>query len=133
MFSVGFDATLGGFFGGDRVALTPSVKLRLGETFSTDLRWQRNDIELPGGSFITNLGRLRVSYAFNPRVFVQGLVQYNDRADLWSMNLRFGWLQASNTGLFIVYNETREIGDTLLSNSDRSVLVKLNWLFDMFR
>ena len=60
---------------------------------------------------MTNLARLRVSYSFTTRVFVQGLVQYNDRADLWSMNFRFGWLQAANTGLFIVYNDTRYLYD----------------------
>ena len=63
-------------------------------------------MHLPEGDFITNLVRLRVSYSFTTRVFVQALVQYNDRADLWSMNFRFGWLQAANTGLFIVYNDT---------------------------
>ena len=131
LLSVGLDATLGGFFGGDRIALTPSLKLRLGETFSADLRWQRNDIELPTGSFVTNLGRLRLSYSFNPRLFIQGLVQYNDREDLWSTNLRFGWLQASNTGLFIVYSETRDTGDLPLTQNDRSLLLKLTWLFDL--
>ena len=131
LLSARLDATLGGFFGGDRIALTPSLKLRLGETFSADLRWQRNDIELPTGSFVTNLGQLRLSYSFNPRLFIQGLVQYNDREDLWSTNLRFGWLQASNTGLFIVYSETRDTGDLLLTQNDRSLLLKLSWLLDL--
>ena len=27
------------------------------------------------------------------------------------MNLRFGWLQAANTGLFVVYNDTRGLYD----------------------
>ena len=129
--SVRFNAFLGGFLGGDRITLIPSLKLRLGKTISADLRWQRNDIELPTGSFVTNLGRLRLSYSFNPRLFIQGLVQYNDRDDLWSTNLRFGWLQAANTGLFIVYNENRDIGETLLTQNDRSLVLKLSWLFDL--
>ena len=52
-----------------------------------------------------------MSYSFNRGRSSQGLVQYNDRADLWSMNLRFGWLQAANTGLFIVYTDTRGLYD----------------------
>ena len=90
---------IGGFFGGDRVTLNPTLRMRAGETFSTEVSYQRNDVDLPWGDFVTNLVRTRVSYSFNPRTFVQGLVQYNDRADLWSMNFRFGWLQAANTGL----------------------------------
>ena len=125
------DGRFGGFFGGDRISLTHNIKLRLGQIFNADLEWNRNDIDLPGGDFVTNLGRLRVSYAFSPRIFAQGLLQYNDRADQWSTNLRFGWLQASNTGLFVVYDDTRAIGDRLFSEPDRSLFIKLSWLFDV--
>ena len=90
------------------------------------MNYQRNDIDLPEGDFVTNLVRTRVSYSFSPRVFTQALVQYNDRADLWSMNLRFGWLQAANTGLFIVYNDTRGLYDLFdrPERTDRSFTIK---------
>ena len=81
---------IGGFFGGDRVQLRPTQTLRAGEAFNAQLSWDRNDINLPGGSFVANLGHVRVNYSFTPRMFVQALVQYNDGADLWSSNLRFG-------------------------------------------
>jgi hypothetical protein len=80
--------------------------------------------------------RTRVSYSFNPRVFVQSLVQYNDRADIWSMNLRFGWLQAANTGLFIVYNDTRGLYDLYPEaplRTDRSLTIKFSRMFDVLR
>jgi hypothetical protein len=76
-----------------------------------------------------------VSYAFTTRTFVQGLVQYNDRADLWSMNMRFGWLQDANTGLFVVYTDTRglyELSDRP-ERTDRSFVVKYSRLFDLLR
>lgn len=47
------------------------------------------------------------------------------------MNFRFGWLQAANTGLFVVYNETRDFGDTGLAIPDRSFIVKFSRLFDL--
>ncbi|MFQ5771021.1 MAG: hydrolase, partial [bacterium] len=90
-----------------------------------------NDIELPTGNFITNLIRARISYSFTPRLFIQGLVQYNDRDDLWSTNLRFGWLQSANTGLFIVYNDNREILNSTVHTQSRSLIVKYNRLFDL--
>jgi hypothetical protein len=74
------------------------MRLRKGDTFSTEVSWDYNNYDLPGGDFVTNLVRTRISYSFSPRVFVQALIQYNDRADLWSVNLRFAWLQAANTG-----------------------------------
>jgi hypothetical protein len=125
--------TAGGFFGGDRVSWTPAMKLRRGETFNTEVTWNYNNIDLPGGEFVTNLVRTRISYSFSPRISLQGLIQYNDRADLWSVNLRFAWLQAANTGLFVVYKETRDIGDIVLGIPDRSFIIKYSHLFDIIK
>ncbi len=134
-FSVSMRATIGGFFGGDRVTLNPTVRMRAGDALTAQVDYQRNDIELPWGSFVTNLVRTRVSYSFTPRIFTQALVQYNDRADLWSMNFRFGWLQAANTGLFVVYTDTRGLYDLFErpERTDRSFTVKYSYMFDLFR
>jgi hypothetical protein len=121
----------GGFFGGHRWSLTPTLKMRAGDAFNTDVEWQRNDIDLPGGAFVTNLLRVRVSYSFTPRLFVQTLVQYNDRIDNWSTNLRLGWLQTANTGLFVVYNENRQVGGQPLGLRDRSLVLKFSRLVDV--
>lgn len=133
--SLNMQTFIGGFFNGNRVTLSPTVRARLGETLTTELSYQRNDVNLPTGDFVTNLVRTRVSYSFSPRAFVQGLVQYNDRADLWSMNFRFGWLQAANTGLFIVYTDTRGLYDLVdrPERTDRSFIVKYSYMFDVLR
>ncbi len=123
----------GGFFGGDRLSLSPQLRLRLGETFNTELTWERNDVDLSGGSVVTNLARARVSYSFSPRVFVQSLVQYNDRANSWSTNFRFGWLQQANTGVFVVYTDSQLIDDAgfVPRRADRSFIVKVSRMFDV--
>lgn len=133
--SVSMRATIGGFFGGDRVSLNPTVRMRAGDKLTAELTYQRNDIDLPWGEFVTNLVRTRVSYSFSSRVFTQALVQYNDRADLWSMNFRFGWLQAANTGLFVVYTDTHGLYDLFErpERTDRSLIVKYSYMFDLFR
>jgi Domain of unknown function (DUF5916) len=133
--SLNLQTFIGGFFGGDRVTLNPTVRARFGETLTTELAYQRNDVNLPWGDFVTNLVRTRVSYSFDPRTFVQALVQYNDRADLWSVNLRFGWLQAANTGLFVVYTDTRYLYDLVErpERTDRSLIVKYSYMFDVLR
>jgi hypothetical protein len=129
--SINSRLTMGGFFGGDRVAFDQALRIRAGETLTTDVSWQFNDINLPWGSFVTNLGRLRVSYSFSPRLFVQSLIQYNDRADIWSTNIRFGWLQRANTGLFVVFNNTDEFGVAGRSFAGRSFIVKFSRLIDL--
>jgi hypothetical protein len=125
--------TIGGFFGGDRVSASPGFRFRLGETFNAELEWSYNDIDLPGGAFTTNLGLLRVSYSFTTRVFVQALIQYNDRDDLWATNLRFAWQQTANTGLHVVYNEIRDIAGSGTGIPDRHLIIKYSYLFDVFK
>ena len=122
---------IGGFFGGDRVQVGPSVSMRLSEAFNAQFSWSRNDINLPTGDFVTNLGRLRVNYSFTPRMFLQTLVQYNDRADLWSSNIRFAVQSDANTGLFIVYNDTQGIGAARPTGTGRTLTLKYSQLFDV--
>jgi hypothetical protein len=134
-FSISMRSTIGGFFGGDRLTLNPTLRMRAGDALTAQVDYQRNDIDLPGGAFVTNLVRTRVSYSFTSRIFTQALVQYNDRADLWSMNFRFGWLQAANTGLFVVYTDTRGLYDLFdrPERTDRSFTVKYSHMLDLFR
>jgi hypothetical protein len=106
------------------------MRLRIQEVFTTELSWGYNDVSLPGGDFTTNLARARISYSFTPRIFVQSLIQYNDRDDLWSVNLRFTWLHSANTGLFVVLNQARGFAGSGFSR-DRSLTVKLNRIFNL--
>ena len=129
--SVGIRARIGGFFGGHRATVGPTLSVRTGDTFHASLQWSRNDVDLPGGHFIANLTITQVAYNFSPRRFVQALVQYNDSADLWSANLRLVLLGQANTGLFIVYNDTRGLHDTIPSGGGRSLILKFSRMFDV--
>jgi Domain of unknown function (DUF5916) len=133
--SLNLRSTIGGFFGGTRATFEPTVRLRTGDTFTTEVAYLNVSADLPGGDFVTHLLRTRVSYSFTTRTFVQALLQYNNRADLWSMNLRFGWLQAANTGLFVVYTDTRGLYELIPrpERTDRSLVIKFSRMFDVLR
>jgi hypothetical protein len=129
--SLNTQVVAGGFFGGRRVTFAPTLRFRASDAFNADVRWTRNDINLPGGDFVTNLISSRVSYSFTPSLFIQSLTQYNDRADVWSTNLRFGWYHKGSTGLFVVYNNSRGIDDSPLLRPDQSFVVKISRLIDV--
>ena len=103
--------------------LTASLRLRSGEAYTSELGWSRNEVDLPGGSFTTNLIQARLSYSFTPRLYFQALVQYNDAAEVWSSNLRLGWLQSAGTGLFIVVNQTSGFDKALIPGLDNQTLI----------
>ena len=132
-FGYGIRFQQSGFFGGNLQVVGPTFNFRRGEALNVELRWTRNDIDLPAGHVVTNLASSRIAYNFSPRVFAQSLVQYNDSANLWSVNLRFGWLQEGNTGLFFVFNQSDDLGDFILPGSGRSVILKYTHLFDLLQ
>jgi len=132
-FGYGFRFQQSGFFGGSLQVAGPTVNFRRGEALNVELRWSRNDIDLPADHVVTNLVSSRVAYNFSPRVFVQSLVQRNDSTNLWSVNLRFGWLREGNTGLFFVFNQSDGLGDFILPGSGRSVILKYTHLLDLLR
>ena len=122
----------GGFFNGTRNSMRPTVRYRIGETFSTELAWNYNRIDLPSENnpFTINAAQLRVSYSFTPKMLLQALVQYDDRSDRVGVNLRFSLLQRANAGLFLVYNEVDENG---LRRPSRELVLKYSHIFDVMR
>lgn len=132
--SFGLRGNVGGFFGGDRVNLEPTLRYRAGEKFSTELSWIHSDIDLPipGGDFEVDLARLRFSYSFTPRISIQTLVQYNERDDVVATNLRFSWLQSANAGLYLVYNEVDQSGLGAPRHNAQQFIIKYSRILDIF-
>jgi hypothetical protein len=122
---------IGKFLNGTQSSPTFQVVLRQGGRFTLDTTWNYRAIDLPQGAFHTNLGNMRVTYNFTPSVFVQSLLQFNDRTDRWSTNLRFHWLQTAGTGLFVVYNDTEGLNG--FGPVNRTFVVKYVRQLDILR
>ncbi len=122
---------VGTFLTGEQSSPSLNVLIRHGGRFTVDSNWTYRSISLPEGAFHTNLGNMRVTYNFTPSVFVQSLIQYNDRTDRWSTNLRFHVLETAGTGLFVVYNNTESLEG--LGPINRAFIVKYVRQFDLLR
>ena len=112
-------------FNRGRVALTPRFSIEP----SLSLNW----VDLPEESFLTELARARVSYAFNPRMFLSGLMQYSSRDDSLSMNLRLRWEYSPGSELFVVYTEELDTDplfpDRYTDLRNRGLAIKVSRLF----
>ena len=118
--AVGFGGR--GSFSG-RVELTPQFSFRPG----LSVNW----IDLPQGSFLTQLVTTHATYTINPKTFINALIQYNSSNNGMSANVRLRWEYQPGSELFIVYNEQR---DTLSPRAfpeldSRAFIVKINRLF----
>ncbi len=124
----------GGFFSGDRLSIDAGLTGRIGDWFQASVEYERNDVRLPTGDFVTNLLVARLSYSFTTRIYIQALLQYNDVIDSWSTNLRFAWLRAANSGFYIVYNENRDPRDRDMGGvgvRGRSLIIKYSHTFEL--
>jgi len=130
--SFGASFTAGGFYSGDRVAFSPFMYMRVGEHFTTQLSWSQNNVDLPQGDFTTQVGRLRLSYSFTPKIALEALLQYNNVDDFFSTNLRFSWLRQANTGLYVVFNDIKGYDRYTGEQPSRSLIVKYTHMFDLF-
>ncbi len=122
-------SVLGGFFGGKRYSNSFTLGVRAGTKFNSEFTYRRNDVSLEDGNFITQLFSSRLTYSFNPKIYTQALIQYNSVIDVWSINMRLSILRTANTGLFLVYNESRKTGDLLY----RGFTIKYSHQFDILK
>jgi len=108
-------------------------RLSVTEKLSVEPTVSINWIDLPQGSFRTDLLVSRVTYTFTPRMFFGGLIQYNSATDTISNNLRLRWENSPGSELFVVYTEEQNT-DPLRPNRfselrNRGFVVKVNRLF----
>ncbi len=128
--SAGGRITVGGFLSGTQADISQNVTLRRGASVG-ELQLNHARVNLDEGRFNATVARLRLGYSFRPNIFAQSLVQYSNRTDLWSANVRFGWLGTAGTGLFVVLNEAQGMGDLVDPlDRDRRVVVKYTRQFD---
>jgi hypothetical protein len=124
----------GTFLTGSRWNPFGTVTVRRGSSISASVRVDYNDVSLPQGDFSATLAGLRLAYFLTPRIYLQSLTQYSDRADSWSTNVRFGWLNAAGTGLFVVYNQANGFDSLAMDTPlNRGFTVKFTKLFDVAR
>ena len=117
---------IGGGFGpggGGRIEVSPQFAVEPGLSI--------NRIELPQGSFTTQLVTTRATYTFTPTMFVSALLQYNSSNSALSTNVRLRWEYQPGSELFIVFNEQRDsfTPQRFPELQNRAFVVKINRLF----
>ena len=129
-----FSFTAGDFWSGKVRTLAYSRgRVSLVDQVSVEPAISFNWVDLPEGSFNTNLVSTRFNYTFTPRMFFSGLVQYDSNSDTWSNNLRLRWEYSPGSELFVVYTEDRDTDpftpDRFSELRNRGFVVKMTRLF----
>jgi uncharacterized protein DUF5916/cellulose/xylan binding protein with CBM9 domain len=118
--------TMGGFWNGTQRSVKAGVIVRPSYHLTFDVAMQHNDIRLPlpMHDFVTNLVSSRVGIAFDTRMFLDTLLQYNADLKQFSANVRFDLIHRPLSDLFVVYNEQQLTSPPTPVNPGRGLIVK---------
>lgn len=124
-------ARVGDYYDGDFKSVEITSDYRITPQATASAGWTRQHIDLPYGSFVNNLVPIKANYSFTTLINLSALLQYNGQTGQFSSNVRFAWLNRSGTGLFVVFNDRRDLlSSTSLETLGRSFVVKYTRLID---
>jgi hypothetical protein len=122
---------VGNYYDGDFNSVEVTSDYRFTARITASLGWTRQDVNLPTGAFVAHLVPLKATISFTNLASLSALVQYNGQSGQYSSNIRLALLDRSGTGLFVVFNDRRDVLDsTSYDVVGRSFVVKYTRLFD---
>jgi len=99
----------GGYFGGDRRSVGGNINGRLGHQLLLTLSASHNQIDLPGQLATTaDVYGAKVDAFFSTTLLTSAFVQYNEASGEVVTNLRFRWIHAPLSDLYLVLTERRD-------------------------
>ena len=118
----------GGYFGGDRLSLGGDVLGRIGHQVLLQFSADRNVLDLPDQPRTTaDVYGVNLDVFFSVNVLTSAFVQYNAAAGELVTNLRFRWIHAPLSDVFLVLTERRDMADERVL--DRFITLKVTKLF----
>ncbi|MFP3947873.1 MAG: DUF5916 domain-containing protein [Longimicrobiales bacterium] len=119
------------FFNGDRTDIRGSTGVRVTDQLAFEGSYSRNDVNLPAGDFVVDIGSLQADLALSPSMSLRSRVQYNSSTEQWTTSGRFRWTYQPGSDLYIVYDEVRT-DPTILNEfqdyRDHRLIVKATYL-----
>lgn len=113
----------GSYFGGERRSVGGSILGRVGSRLLLDLSVNHNAIDLPGQPSTTaDVYGAKLDVFFSTSLYTSAFVQYNEAEGEFVTNLRFRWIHAPLSDLYLVLTERRDTGAGVVL--DRFVTVK---------
>lgn len=104
----------GGFYGGTLEQLEFGATLKPSRHLALSLQAERNTVDLPQGSFNTDILTLKVDYNATPNLSWANLAQYDSESRVAGLQSRFRWILRPGNDLFLILNRgwLRTLGDS---------------------
>jgi hypothetical protein len=92
------------FYDGTRQDVEAAIGVRASSRASAEFAVSRNDVDLPWGAFVVNLGIVRVDYTLSPTMAIRSLSQYNSSTRQFSTSIRYNFIFRPGSDLYVVYD-----------------------------
>ena len=121
----------GDFFDGKSFSFRQYLNWRPSAHFRLNLEYQIDDIDLPQGSFVTRLTRLRADIVFSSRLSWVNLFQWDNVTNTLGINSRLHWIPQAGRDAFLVLNHNmRDIdGNRTFRSESAELTLKVNYTF----
>lgn len=97
--------SFGDFWDGDRRELNLDLTLRPRPGISLHLSSEFNDVNLPGGDFVTEVYRLDARTQFSPWISLENNIQYDSESSEMGWQLRVRWIQKPGNDFYFIWTE----------------------------
>ena len=121
-------ASIGEFYTGYRQEFEVSTYVNFNKHLNIGVDWQRNYIQLPQKSFVTNELGGRIDYAFNPKLQTSMFAQWNNEDENVLVNYRINWIPKIGSYFYFVINQELSASNGIKLERT-TVLGKLIWRF----
>jgi hypothetical protein len=95
----------GPFWDGDRRELSLDLNIRPRPGILVQLASEHNDVDLPAGSFETQLWQADVRTQFSPWISLSNNIQYDSDSGQVGWQLRFRWIQRPGNDTFFIWTQ----------------------------
>ena len=113
------NATMGGFWNGDRKSVGGRLTFRPNPGVSLSTNFQHNDVTLPQGDFTADLYELEGQWNPSPWVSWTSQVQYDDQSALVGLFARLRWIVKPGNDIYLVYTHNwQNLGPGLLDDRE---------------
>jgi hypothetical protein len=98
----------GDYYDGTRLRTLASVVIHPRPGLQADFTWDRSNVSLKEGRFITDLIYSDLVFSFTSNLFVRTLVQWN-KVDNFRVNAMIDWTYRPGSDFYLVYNDVRDL------------------------
>ncbi|MCI0617530.1 carbohydrate binding family 9 domain-containing protein [bacterium] len=123
----------GGFYGGSRFELSPSLFWKVNRHVNLSQTFISNFVKDAPEDFNLYITRTRISYSLNTSFSIASILQYDNSSQKIGFNCRASYMFKEGTELFVVYNEIQDEGIHHQINPpcNRSLLIKFTYLLSI--